>query len=374
MKRFRSELKPRHRLRYRLCRAVGAVSGQRGIPATVIDRFEDYLGGHPERGGVRLLRPSYEVAASPLRIDSDAVSEEFRRDAAGEQPAFRLVTLNDVHLRSRSMLLLTPDKDAVFLESDRTRDNLEYTIVRECCRSYRNTSRDGACFLAFDRWGYHYFYHWMVDTLCRFLALEALPPAVRVIMPRKTRPYMLRAMELMGVDADRFEYFDDEEWSLPVCHFAARPYRNLFPSVREVVQVRDRLLANLPDRSGPKRRLYVSRAQCADRIPVNEAELTAFLEQNGFERYFPENDSLDDQIVAFHNAEAVIGSFGSGLTGLMFCRPQTPVMVFYDHDYFDACIHVLGNCVELEMFGLGYDHGESIAFARLESFLEILSS
>jgi hypothetical protein len=76
-----------------------------------------------------------------------------------------------------------------------------------------------------------------------------------------------------------------------------------------------------PD-TGP-RRLYVSRALIERRLTTNEAELVAMLEHHGFQTVHPQTLSVSDQIKLFAGAEAVIGSWGSGLTNLLFSPPGT---------------------------------------------------
>jgi capsular polysaccharide biosynthesis protein len=71
------------------------------------------------------------------------------------------------------------------------------------------------------------------------------------------------------------------------------------------------------------RRLYVSRARVARRHVANEAELVAMLERHGFETVHPQTLGVSEQIELFAGAEVVLGSFGSGLTNLIFSPPGT---------------------------------------------------
>ena len=348
----------------RLLRAHGLCDC--GLPARIYEGVSEFQHACPETGETRLLRDGYTFEMPAPHGDTPTLQREFAAETAVAQPAFAVHRLHGVHVRGKRMLLLPADRSGVLLASERSRGHLEYAQVKDCWRRYRREEKDATPrLLAFDRWAYNYYYHWMVDTLCRMLALDACPPQTRVLMPRKTRPYMARAVELLGIPGDRLECFDDQDWLLGTCWFAGRPYVNLKPSAAEVRQVRERLLQALGPDDGPATKLYVSRAHCGSRRLVNEEPLAAHLAGLGFERYFPEDHSLDEQISAFRRATAVVGSFGSGMTNIMFCAPGTPVVVLYDHTYFDPCIAILAACVGVTARGVGYDPEQPVAAERI---------
>ena len=182
---------------------------------------------------------------------------------------------------------------------------------------------------------------------------------------------MQRALELFGVPPARWLPFDDTDWELPTCWFAGKPYGYFLPSPVEVRQVVTRLLGrlHLPDRTGPN--LYISRARCAGRRLANEDQVRESLERRGFETYFPELHTVDEQIAAFRAARVIAGSFGSGLTNIMFCRPGTGVVVLYDETYFDTCIWVLGCGVGLNMLGIGHQPDHPINLDRLGEYVAL---
>ena len=154
----------------------------------------------------------------------------------------------------------------------------------------------------------------MVETLSRFLALENVPEDVKIVLPRRTQPYMLRSLELFGgVSPDRYVYCDGEDWELEECWFPTKPYGWFLPSRREVVEVSRRILGNFrgSSRGLGAERLYVSRGRCASRRLVNEEEISRFLESRGFVTWYPEEDSLDQQITTCQDARVIVSSFGS---------------------------------------------------------------
>lgn len=73
-------------------------------------------------------------------------------------------------------------------------------------------------------------------------------------------------------------------------------------------------------------RLYVSRARAEFRKVLNELELTAVLNEYGFETVYPEEHSLNEQIEMFSNCETMVGLHGAGLTNAIFMRPSANVV------------------------------------------------
>lgn len=320
-----------------------------------------------------ILRDSYEFQSAPPRLDNERIRRQLSSSCRFNLPQFELARLKDVHLRSKRMYLLPRDRSAVLEMSALGRARYRRSCQKDALRRYRTRTMSGSYFLCFDRWGYRYYYHWMVDTLCRLLAVDRVPEETHIIMPRRPEPYMRRSLELMGgIDLGSLVHFDDTDWHLETCWFPTRPYGWFLPPQKEVTKVAGRLLAScrlrLSETIGT--RLYVSRGRCRTRRFKNETAVRSCLERRGFKTYFPEEHTLDEQIAAFRHAETIVGSLGSGLTNIMFCRPGTKVSVLYDETFFDPCIWILGECFNLDMFGLSYHPSRGFdvrKFAALET-------
>jgi len=76
-----------------------------------------------------------------------------------------------------------------------------------------------------------------------------------------------------------------------------------------------------PRREPPSRRIYIARAADLDRQMTNEPEVRALLDARGFETVAPERLTFDDQVALFAGARLVVGTHGSGLTGIMYMSP-----------------------------------------------------
>lgn len=74
---------------------------------------------------------------------------------------------------------------------------------------------------------------------------------------------------------------------------------------------------------------YISRGDVKNRHVENEAEIIAYLESRGFETLLPATLPLKEQARIFATAEYIIAGAGAALTNLIYCHPETKVIVFY---------------------------------------------
>jgi capsular polysaccharide biosynthesis protein len=79
-------------------------------------------------------------------------------------------------------------------------------------------------------------------------------------------------------------------------------------------------------------RVYISRKS---RTLTNEAEVQELVQQYGFQVVQLEQLSLDDQVVLFAQARAIMGFHGAGLANILYCQAQPKIFEIVDRD----CVH-----------------------------------
>ena len=79
----------------------------------------------------------------------------------------------------------------------------------------------------------------------------------------------------------------------------------------------------------PDRKIYLSRRQVGRRNIVNEQEVSAFLQDRGFETFFPENFSIQEQAGLFRQAKIIAGPSGGAFTNIAFCKAGTTILNFF---------------------------------------------
>jgi hypothetical protein len=205
------------------------------------------------------------------------------------------------------------------------------------------------------------YYHWLTDYLVQVFAVETYREQTGrdplVLIPPDPPNWVRESLSLVGIDPAR-----TVEWSST----RARCDRLVVGALRRHTastgdgyihspaamarlgsRLRSAVTADADARDDAPTRLYVSRADAADRRVRNEDALVATLEAYGFERIVPTNHSFADQVRAFSDADVVVGPHGAGLTNLIFAEETTLVELF--GAYRNACFFALAR-------GMGHDY------------------
>jgi capsular polysaccharide biosynthesis protein len=89
--------------------------------------------------------------------------------------------------------------------------------------------------------------------------------------------------------------------------------------------------------SGFGEKLYITRENATRRRVRNEGELWAQLERRGFVKLSLETMPWRGQVAAFSAARTVVSPHGAGLANVVFCRPGTRVVEFFNRSYVNPC-------------------------------------
>jgi tetratricopeptide (TPR) repeat protein len=117
--------------------------------------------------------------------------------------------------------------------------------------------------------------------------------------------------------------------------------------------LRKQFLERAIDVTVPKNeRLYISRQDTSNRRIINEDELLDLLNKFGFQSVTLESMSVLEQAVLLANAKIVISAHGSGLTNLVFCKPETKVIEILAPNYPYHCYWLVSNLAHLEYYYL----------------------
>lgn len=176
------------------------------------------------------------------------------------------------------------------------------------------------------------FFHWFADYLPRLRQIEqlygGLNAAPPILIPGNAPNWLRSSLDLLGVDEEnRIQWHGGRMNirrfvipSLPRHVESTKPDAGYIQSPRAIEWVSSQLrnAVDISSRPDIGRRLYVSRAGQSERRVVNEANLYSVLSSHGFEIIYPENWSLEEQVTAFAQAEAVCGPHGAGLINFVY--------------------------------------------------------
>lgn len=161
---------------------------------------------------------------------------------------------------------------------------------------------------------------WMVNFLPRLALAEASQLDCRFVVGAHCSTWALDTLAVLGVSRDRIIFHDASgvslfpklyapSWPLPVRH---RPMADLFG-----VYHRARRRG-----SGPRERLYLSRAHVSQRRMANEAEVSRLFERRGFRVIEPGRMELEEVLSAFARPAVVAGAYGSAFLNVAFASER----------------------------------------------------
>ena len=100
--------------------------------------------------------------------------------------------------------------------------------------------------------------------------------------------------------------------------------------------------------SGFGEKLYITRENATRRRVSNEGELWAQLEPRGFVKLRLEELTWREQVAAFAAARVVVSPHGAGLANVVFCRPGTRVVEFFNRAYVNPCFETWARAARLD--------------------------
>lgn len=224
--------------------------------------------------------------------------------------------------------VLTPDQ-AVLYEHCLRWDEFHAQEVEATLNRYRHSKSEaitrlsGRAVCLNTIWSTVYF-HWFMETVpkMRLLQLADLP-FDHVIVPRPVLPFMLETLTRVGVSAeqvvecDRFEMIQADSLIVP-----------FMPSVRDFPEpdVLQWIADLFPHPKERQLRIYWARYRSGNSRLVNETELFPILEKYGFQVFYPEDYTIDQQAAIVSQADVFLSVHCSGLTNIVFCPEGATVM------------------------------------------------
>jgi capsular polysaccharide biosynthesis protein len=174
------------------------------------------------------------------------------------------------------------------------------------------------------------FGHWLLDFLPQVVALAAVAPRARVLLPEAVSRFHPATLGLVGIDAEQMQPWDGSPVTASRGILFQHDGRMGGGRPLSLLTAMHRAL-RAPAAVRGHRRLYVSRrdAKARRRWLANEAAVEAVFAARGFEILLMKDLSLDDQIRTFREAAIVAGTSGAGLSDIVFCAPGTDVIVIH---------------------------------------------
>ncbi len=226
-------------------------------------------------------------------------------------------------------------------------------VWRECFLSWNNfyqykqkpTITTSGRIAVIAQFGYGYYHHWLLEVLGKLALLEIMGIEYDYLYVPQTKPYMKETLQLWGIPADKIitaseDYFIKAS-QLIVPSLVANATTNGVPRLvhyipNHILQyIRTKLLKaidKLEVNHNFAKRVFVSRKDAPVRRIINEDEIFALFEKEGFVRYELSKMSLIDSIILFRDADYIAGAVGSNLSNIIFCNDNTYIIdIFQAH-------------------------------------------
>jgi len=176
------------------------------------------------------------------------------------------------------------------------------------------------------------YFHWILDLLPKLKVMEDSGIDIlgfdHYLVYTLQKEFQRETLKSWGIPLERvvetLRHHNIETETLVVPSWADQ---SGFFDENDVKRVREVLLATVPEKTStfPKR-IFMGRRKTAGRRIINWQEISDILERNGFTAVELESLCFRDQMLIFHQAQAVVGIHGAGLTNLLFCKTGTKVL------------------------------------------------
>ena len=214
---------------------------------------------------------------------------------------------------------------------------------RFSARDLKNPKKIDGTVAVITQGGWNCYYHWLTEVLGRLILLEDTGVEYDWLYVTDHFPFMKDLLSLWGVDEKKIiqpfsknKYIQADELIVPslVATMSPKIARPLASYVQPwiVERIRQKLLPFAAQDYDPKvsaKKIFISRKDAHARRVLNEDEVFGLFEPLGFKRYDLSSFSVQQQMQLFYGADIIVASHGAGLANLLFARPGTRVIEFF---------------------------------------------
>jgi capsular polysaccharide biosynthesis protein len=187
------------------------------------------------------------------------------------------------------------------------------------------------------------FHHWFMDALSHLVMLPELPVDTRVIVPAQLTSYQQDTLRWLGLE-NRIRPTGERHLLVEHYYFCSATAMTGCYNPQAVELLRRSFLSHADREYDPPRRFYLRRVGAARPI-LNETELLAYFQQNGWGIVDTAQLTMARQIRLFSQAEFICAPHGAGLTNLLWCQPGCKVLELCTSPSLNGVYEGLAECV-----------------------------
>ena len=216
------------------------------------------------------------------------------------------------------------------------------------------------------------YFHWMFDILPRIELLRRSGiemPCIDwfLINSRNFLPFHTETLEVLGIPkAKRLETYKYPHIKAKKLVVPSFPGSIAWMPKWSCDFLRNTFLnKQATEKSGKLERIYISRANVANRRIINEDELISLLNNFGFQAVTLESMSVAEQASLMADAKVIVAPHGGGLTNIVFCSPGTKVIEIFSPNFVYPCYWLISNLVGLKYYYLLGENVEGFYLHKL---------
>ncbi|MBB6610724.1 glycosyltransferase family 61 protein [Pontibacter sp. Tf4] len=185
--------------------------------------------------------------------------------------------------------------------------------------------------------------HWFLDVLPRLHLLRESGLYDKIdwfLVPSLKYEYQLETLELLDIPRDRIIPGDKYPHLTADCIVASTAPRGNHTLVPKWLcdYIRNSFVPKAKTASQVKLApdaplIYISRSDSSVRNILNENELVASLEQEGFINVVASKLTIAEKIALFSQARVVVSATGAGLINMLFCNPGTRIIEIFNENF-----------------------------------------
>jgi hypothetical protein len=207
----------------------------------------------------------------------------------------------------------------------------DHYLLKPRLRCHFLKYRQGRALLLGSNAGENY-YHWLLDSIPRWRLMQAANYSEYdfVLLPEKASPFEDELLDVLEIPSARrlrcskHLIHQFERLVVPVMPFPCRRV-----SAWACAWVR----SLFPNKSSGSEKIFISRGGRRRRRLVNEAELEARLQKEGFVSIQPERFSVAEQARLFGSVKCVVASHGAGLVNMVFAPANALLVELFHPDH-----------------------------------------
>jgi hypothetical protein len=179
------------------------------------------------------------------------------------------------------------------------------------------------------------FYHWLIEDLPSVINIVKQKNHTKMFVYQNAPRYILDFLSVFEIDFQQFPRFSKfAHLTMPI-----RQQNVGKPNMSDVSTLKNLFFPKLTKWKNLEN-VYISRLK-SNRSPKFERELQSQLIAKGWKIAYLEEMDLITQFNVIHNAKAIMGIHGAGLSGLVFADVETPVIEIYPLDRDIRCFESL---------------------------------